>query len=124
MRIPAISLLCMLGTLPGMQQAVAGDSTQLPPHISILAASCAACHGTNGNSVGGTPVLAGLDPTHFVTQMRAFRTGERRATVMHQHAKGLTPDEIDQLAIFFSQQKRVPAYMPQPQALEVSGHDD
>lgn len=76
-------------------------------HTRTLAASCAACHGSNGNSVATTPVLAGLDKRHFKTQMLAFRSGERLSTVMHRHAKGLTPDEIDQLADYFSAQKRI-----------------
>lgn len=38
-------------------------------HARILAAPCAACHGTNGKSVGGTPVLAGADRAHFILQM-------------------------------------------------------
>jgi len=75
-------------------------------HARNLAASCAACHGTNGNSVGGTPVLAGLDKVLFVKQMKDFKTGARTATVMHQHAKGYTDEEIDKLADFFSTQKR------------------
>lgn len=89
-------------------------------HVRVLAASCAACHGTNGNSVSGTPVLAGLDKNHFVLQMQAFRSGERSATVMHRHAKGLTVDEIDQLATYFSQQKRVTAALPNQQTLDAN----
>lgn len=83
-------------------------------HLRVLAASCAACHGTNGNSVGITPVLAGLDRTHFITQMKAFRAGERPATVMHHHAKGLTEAEIEQLADYFSTQARKASAAPMP----------
>jgi cytochrome c553 len=75
-------------------------------HTRTLAASCAACHGTLGNSLSITPVLAGLDPTYFVKQMLAFRTGDRDSTVMHHHARGLTIDEIDALANYFSVQRR------------------
>ncbi len=84
----------------------------ISPHIQVLSASCAACHGTNGNSVGGTPVLAGLDRAHFIAQMMAFRTGERSSTVMHRHAKGLTQEEISDLADFFAMQPRVAMRMP------------
>jgi sulfide dehydrogenase cytochrome subunit len=83
-------------------------------HIRTLAASCAACHGTQGNSVGGTPVLAGLDQRHFTSQMMAFRSGERASTVMHRHAKGLTLEEIEQLAHYFAHQPRTPAVAPTP----------
>ncbi|ADI29175.1 c-type cytochrome [Methylotenera versatilis] len=82
-------------------------------HIRQLAASCAACHGTQGNSVaansddGANAVLAGMASTEFTEKMLGFKDGSRKATVMHHHAKGLTVDEINQLAVHFSQQKRV-----------------
>lgn len=97
--------------------AYADENSALSPHIQTLAASCAACHGSQGNSVGGTSVLAGLDASHFVLQMMAFRDGSRIATVMHRHAKGLTVGEINDLAVYFSQQKRITALMPQNQRL-------
>ncbi|MDI1309936.1 MAG: class I cytochrome c [Methylotenera sp.] len=82
-------------------------------HIRQLAASCAACHGSQGNSVatnvddGANAVLAGVAPAEFTEKMLGFKDGSRKATVMHHHAKGLTVDEINQLAVHFSQQKRV-----------------
>ena len=82
------------------------------PHLRVLAATCAACHGTNGNSVGGTHVLAGLASDYFIKQMQAFRSGELTSTVMHRHARGLTEDEIRQLADYFSRQPRVAAIPP------------
>ena len=81
-------------------------------HTRTLAASCAACHGTEGNSIGGMPVLAGLERNHFVLQMQSFRNGARASTVMHHHAKGLSPEEIEALADYFSMQPRRPAAPP------------
>ena len=100
-------------------------------HIRTLAASCAACHGTfgnaaasgnaaGGNSVGSLPELAGLDASYFAAQMNAFKNGERASTVMHHHAKGLHADEIDLLALYFSQQKRVTAPTLKSQVLKES----
>lgn len=89
----------------------AGES---PGHMRVLAASCAACHGAGGNSVGGTPVLAGLDRGHFLLQMSAFRDGSRSSTVMHHHAKGLTYPEIESLADYFAAQPRTPSSQPMP----------
>lgn len=87
---------------------------RLSIHTHVLASSCAACHGTNGNSVGGTPVLAGLNAEHFINQMQAFKSGERPSTVMHRHAKGLTQEEIAELAEHFSRQLRHTAELPSP----------
>jgi cytochrome c553 len=84
-------------------------------HTRTLAASCAACHGTQGNSHSIIPVLAGLDATYFSTQMLAFKNRSRTSTVMHHHALGLTADEIEQLSHYFSQQARISTPSPAPQ---------
>lgn len=89
-------------------------------HIRTLAASCAACHGSNGNAVAGNAILAGMDGTYFTTSMLAFKDGSRRATVMHHHAKGLNVDEINLLAAYFSQQKRVANVVPSSRNLKAS----
>lgn len=74
-------------------------------NAALLASSCAACHGTQGHSVGGTPSLAGLDRLYFIEQMQQFQRGERPATVMMQHARGYSEEEIRLLADYFSEQK-------------------
>jgi sulfide dehydrogenase cytochrome subunit len=90
------------------------------PHIRALASSCAACHGSNGNSAGITPTLAGLDDGYFVTQMIAFKDGSRPATVMQRHAKGLNIDEINLLANYFAAQKRITSFSPKSEKLQAA----
>ena len=71
------------------------------------AAACAICHGTDGRAVTKDVVpLAGLPREHIASQMRAFRDGQRQATVMHQIAKGYTDQQIDAMASWFAAQKR------------------
>jgi cytochrome c553 len=111
-------LLALVGFFVLASNSYADEAVLNDPHIQTLAASCAACHGSQGNSVGGTSVLAGLDASHFVLQMMAFRNGSRSATVMHRHAKGLSVEEINALAVYFSEQKRVTALTPPNQVLE------
>ena len=78
-----------------------------PSGVRSLAANCAACHGTNGNSVGGAVAgLAGLDKDYFVNQMKLFKEGKREATLMHQIAKGYSDAEISAMAGYFSTQKK------------------
>ena len=110
-------LVVFVGFFVLSANAYAEESTFTSPHIQALAASCAGCHGSQGNSVGGTSVLAGLDASHFVLQMMAFRNGSRSATVMHRHAKGLTVEEINDLSVYFGQQKRITALIPPNQQL-------
>jgi cytochrome c553 len=50
--------------------------------------------------------LAGLPREHIAGQMRAFRDGQRPATVMHQIAKGYSEAQIDAMAAWFASQKR------------------
>lgn len=71
-----------------------------------LAANCTGCHGPSGNSSGAIPTIAGLERAYVVTAMQEFKAGTRQATVMHQHAKGYTDQEIEILADYFSKQKR------------------
>lgn len=78
-------------------------------HTQTLASSCAACHGTNGNSVAKMPQLAGMDADYFLKQMYAFKLGKEAPTVMHRHAVGLTSSEIEALAHYFSSQPIKPA---------------
>jgi cytochrome c553 len=72
-----------------------------------LASACAICHGTDGQAVTKEVVsLAGRPRDDIAAQLRAFRDGQRPATVMHQIAKGYTDEQIDALAAFFASQKR------------------
>jgi len=89
---------------------LAGTVTAGPadPHVARdLAASCAACHGTEGRSVGKFAALAGQDAARIVESLKAFRDGTRPASVMHQHAKGYTDAEFELLAAFFAGQSAV-----------------
>lgn len=88
--------------------AHAQDAGQQALYTRSLAATCANCHGTNGKVVDGSsvPSLAGLDRNHLAAQMRAFKSGARPATVMHQIAKGYSDAQIETLAVFFAAQKK------------------
>jgi sulfide dehydrogenase cytochrome subunit len=69
------------------------------------AASCAACHGTEGRAVGGMPVLAGKPKEDLYKALKAFKDGSKPATVMHQHAKGYTDEQLERIAEYFAKQK-------------------
>jgi cytochrome c553 len=67
------------------------------------AASCAACHGTDGRSTGAIPPLAGRNADELLRALLEFKSGQRpAATVMHQHSKGYTDDELKRIAQFFA----------------------
>lgn len=81
-------------------------STNAAANGQRLYASCAACHGTNGVGAGNAlPVLAGQPKDALVASMRAFKSGGRPATIMHQISKGYTDEQIEQIALYLSKQK-------------------
>lgn len=71
-----------------------------------LAATCAACHGTAGDTRGGIlPRLAGQSQQSLSASLHAFKSGKRESTIMTQIAKGYTDEQIEQLAAWFATQK-------------------
>ena len=116
-----------LWPLIGHADGVVSFSPEQATHVRTLAASCAACHGTQGNAMvkeGGNaseennPVLAGRTREDLLSKLLGFRDGTRKATIMHQHSRGLSLEEIDMLATHFSTQIRVMRPPLSPQKLE------
>ena len=70
-----------------------------------LAASCANCHGTNGNARGDMTPLAGLSAEKIVAMMADFKSGNQPATIMHQIAKGYSDAQVQLIAGYFAAQK-------------------
>jgi len=92
--------------------AVAGDKPKLRmgASASMLANTCAGCHGTNGASQGpATPTIAGLSPDYFAETMEEFASGEIPSTIMGRIAKGYTKDEYKLLAKYYAAQPFVKA---------------
>ncbi len=85
-------------------------NAQDPNAARALAATCATCHGTDGNSVGGVPPsIAGRPKDLMVQQLKEFRDGKRPATIMHQQAKGYTDAQFELIAGYFANVKPAPA---------------
>ena len=76
-------------------------------HMRSLAATCAHCHGTDGRAVEGEALirLAGQPRDYLLTQLMAFRTGDRKATIMHQITRGYSEQQLESLAAYFAAQK-------------------
>lgn len=87
--------------LLGAGAALAAEDLQ----ARAWAATCATCHGTTGNADTGIPPIAGQDATRLFNTLKAFRDGTRPATVMRQHTKGYTDDELRRLANHFARQQ-------------------
>jgi sulfide dehydrogenase cytochrome subunit len=70
-----------------------------------LAATCANCHGTNGNARGDMKPLAGVSANKIEAMMADYKSGNQPATIMHQISKGYTDAQIKLIAAYFAAQK-------------------
>ena len=65
----------ILAVILGSSALLGGGPLSAAPTASMLADTCAGCHGTDGASVGpATPNIAGLSETYFTDTMLAFKT--------------------------------------------------
>jgi cytochrome subunit of sulfide dehydrogenase len=71
----------------------------------VGASACSGCHPTSSAAEASVPALAGRDAQQIVTQMRAFRSGQRDATVMDRIAKGYSEAEIEAIANWYQAQR-------------------
>ena len=77
---------------------------------SMLANTCAGCHGTNGASQGpASPTIGGLSPDYFIEIMEGFASGDTPSTIMGRIAKGYTEEETKAMAEFYANKPFVSA---------------
>jgi cytochrome c553 len=101
MKIQHALTAAALVALSGLAQAQVD-----PLHVRSWAASCAACHGTNGRAEPGMIALAGVPKEITVQKMLDFKAGRvPAATIMHQLAKGYSDEQIAAIAGYFAAQK-------------------
>ncbi len=102
------AVLALTAALCATGAQAQANAPQEALYTRALAATCANCHGTAGQAVAGSAnaSLAGMDKDYLVTQMKAFKSGARPATVMHQLAKGYSDAQIETIAAYFAAQKK------------------
>lgn len=73
---------------------------------AIVDTVCAACHGADGNSAASSnPSLAGQHAEYIVSQLTAFKKGERKNPIMAGQVAALSDADMLNLAAYFSEQK-------------------
>jgi len=66
-------------------------------------ATCAACHGADGNSVNPEwPSLAGQNPKYLADSLLSFKNGRRKNAFMSGQAAGLDDQAIQDLAAYYA----------------------
>ena len=97
----AAHLLAAVTIAVGWEGVALSATPEPPPGAS----SCSGCHAAKAGVNSAVPRLAGREAADIAAQMRAFKTGQRPATVMDRIAKGLSDAEIDAIAQWYAQQK-------------------
>ncbi len=72
---------------------------------AVWAASCMACHGPDGKAEGTGMTIGGRPADELTGLMLGYKAGTKQGTIMHQHAKGYSDDELKRIAQYFSQLK-------------------
>lgn len=92
--------LCAL-MLAASQPVLASDVRS----ASMLANTCAGCHGTNGASVGEyMPTIGGLNKEYLTEVLGDYKTGLRASTIMGRIMGGYSDQEIRAIADFYARQ--------------------
>lgn len=79
----------------------------------VVAATCASCHGEDGNSkTPGTPNLAGQQPRYFVVATQEYLTGTRETSPMHALLRGLNKLDMESVSLYFASQMPTPRGAP------------
>ena len=115
MRFANIFVFLFLLITSSMLSAQGGD----PNAGQVKSATCAACHGADGNSMmGAWPSIAGQHESYLQTQITAIRDGERLAPLMVAFASNLTDQDISDLSAYYANQAMTPK-SASPESIEL-----
>ena len=100
-------LTCTVVATIAASSAVAQTSSGVKPPAK--ADVCAACHGADGNSTNPLyPILAQQDARYLYLELKDFKEGRRKDTLMSPVAATLEQSDMLALADYFSKQKQKP----------------
>jgi cytochrome c553 len=92
-----IAALGVAGTTQAGGDAAAGKAK---------AATCAGCHGPNGEGVKPNPALAGKAEAQFIQAMKDYKSGKRPNPVMKTFAGQLNDQDMANLAAYYATLKK------------------
>jgi len=92
----ATILILTLGVAQAAGDAAAGK---------VKAASCAGCHGPNGQGVAPNPALAGKSEDQLLQDLQEYKSGKRTNAVMKALAAGLSDQDMANLAAYYASLK-------------------
>ena len=102
-RASLLERLIIVVLFAGLSSAAsaAGDAAQ----GEARSATCAACHGADGNSVAGAfPKLAGQNERYLIKQLMDIQSGVRAVPQMAGQTDDMSPQDMENLAAFYAAQ--------------------
>jgi cytochrome c553 len=116
--VAALAASSAFANTPAAAPASKGDPKAAETIVNQV---CAACHAVDGNSaIAANPKLAGLNAEYLNKQLTDFKSGDRKNAVMSGMVASLTPQDMLNLAAYFSTQQPKPG-TSQDQALALLG---
>jgi cytochrome c553 len=113
-KFAALTLVAVFGWTGSVHAAGTVEAGQ------AKAAACMACHGMDGNSANPEwPSLAGQHSSYIVKQLKHFKAGERQNVLMAPMAMILADQDMEDLAAYFSAQKRTATGETEPSKLQL-----
>jgi cytochrome c553 len=113
--ICAIAAMAATGTAAQAASLVEG-SIEAGKDKSI---TCAACHGTEGNSANPLwPNLAGQGAPYILAQLKAFKEGLRENPLMTSQAMMLSDEDMADLAVYYESLPQASQAVADPSLLE------
>lgn len=99
-----LALVCVLMCKSAAFAQTTRQEAQAQLRIASLAATCASCHGPQGDGAVPNSIVPSLNlfsADYIKTNLMWFKTGQRPSTVMGHIAKGYTDEQIEQIANHF-----------------------
>lgn len=110
LRTIAVASLAIVLSQTTFAEKKAKPKTMSGASATMIANTCAGCHGTYGASMGPSiPTLGGMSATYMVETMEGYKSGDIPSTIMGRLAKGYTTEEFEQMGKYFAEQKYVEA---------------
>ena len=104
--VAAMAATSAFASTPAAAPASKGDPKAAEAIVNQV---CAACHAVDGNSAtAANPKLAGLNAEYINKQLTDFKSGARKNPVMGGIVASLSPQDMQNLAAYFSAQQPKP----------------
>ena len=100
-----IRMLLSVGTISLLAISIAQAAGD-PAAGKAKAASCAACHGANGQGVPPNPALVGKSEDDMLQAMKDYKSGKRANAVMKGMTAGLNDQDMANLAAYYASLKK------------------